>query len=480
MKRFSRFAAVMAGLLLVTAGSQAVLANCTQNAAVFPIFQCGFKGFFAPLPAGAGTITTAWWQLGYGNRGIANGIGGTGTEGTGIAPVGVFSGNDSGNAVLELTDAQSVLPQFPGIPAGALCSNFENSWGSVGTDGCSDNPRSTSGADNDNLMNRYFSEYGPGYYSTYYQIDYPMGVLLTESSGDWFALAFVANKQRATNQADRANDIGEGFFDLATVTNGSPNPIDPGKNSMIPWQAVPNLRVDATTFSNPADKQNSDRILALSWIPAVAVSDGSVRPSGRTLNNPGNGVGVLDQGPLIRYSVESAPITTATPDPGMLTWTSIAQTTGNTANVTVGPDTALRLRTIFGKAPQTSAVSTANAREGKLGDLGYDVAGDLTIIAGPLVSEKVLDLAAVRSKNEVLVTFRTSSEVSVSSVTVLAVSSKGEVVLKTVPAKEGTTGIGASYEVSLSAGELKGAKQVAVRLDGTSGLVSKSAPVNIQ
>jgi len=481
MKRFSRFAAVMAGLLLVTAGSQAVFANCSQNAAVFPVFQCGFKGFFAPKPADAGAISATWWQLGYGNKGISNGLNG-GTEGTGILPIGTFSGNDSGDGEIVLTDARSVLPQFAAnIPAGALCSNFENSWGTPGVDGCADNPRSTAGSDNDNLLNRYFDDYGPGYYTTNYQIDYPMAVLLTESSNKYFSIAFVANKQRATDQATRSQDIGEGFFDLATVTNGSPNPIDAGKNSMIPWQTIPKQRVDATTFSNPADKQNSDRLLALSWVPAVAVSDGSVRPSGRPLNNPGNGVGVMDQGPVIRYVVEGAPVTTATPDPETLSWAALAETTGSSANVTVGPDTAIRLRTIFGKKPATSAVSLTNAREGKLGDLGYEVVSGLTIIAGPLVSERVLDLAAVRGKSDVNVTFRTTSEVSLTSIAILAVSSKGEAVVKTISPKEGTTGVGASYELSVPVSELKGAKQIAVRLDGQGGsLLNKSAAVTIQ
>jgi hypothetical protein len=470
----------MAGLLLVTAGSQAVLANCSQNGAVFPIFQCGFKGFFAPKPADAGTISAVWWQLGYGNKGISNGLSG-GNEGTGIGPVGVFSGNDSGSSDFVLTDARSVLPQFPAIPVGALCSNFENSWGSVGADGCADDQRTTSSEDNDNVLNRYFDYQGPGYYSTNYQIDYPMAVLLTESNSKYFSVAFLSSKARPGTQSDKANDIGEGFFDLATISNGSPNPIDVGKNSMIPWQPIPKQRVDATTFSNPADKQNSPRLLALSWTAASATSDGSVRPSGRALNNPGNGVGVLDQGPVIRYIVESAPITSANPNPATLTWSPIAETSGNTANVTVGPDTAIRLRTAFGKKPATSAVSLANGREGKLGDLGYEVTSGITVIAGPLVSERVIELAAVRGKNEVNVTFRTTSEVSLTGISILAVNGKGEVAVKSITPKEGTTGVGASYEATIAVGDLKGAKQIAVRLDGQGGsLISKSAAVNIQ
>ena len=45
--------AVMASLLLVSAGASGLLANCTQNGEPFPVFQCGFVSWFAPPPAGA-------------------------------------------------------------------------------------------------------------------------------------------------------------------------------------------------------------------------------------------------------------------------------------------------------------------------------------------------------------------------------------------------------------------------------------------
>ena len=46
-------------------------AMCTQS--ILPIFQCGFVGWFAPPPAAAGTVSTVWWQLGYGNHNVNNG-----------------------------------------------------------------------------------------------------------------------------------------------------------------------------------------------------------------------------------------------------------------------------------------------------------------------------------------------------------------------------------------------------------------------
>ncbi len=83
MRKFSRLAAVMAGLLVMTAGSQVALANCTNFGPGFPMFQCGYTSWFAPAPAGAGNITAAWWQLHYGNSTFADGIGGSPLEGTG-------------------------------------------------------------------------------------------------------------------------------------------------------------------------------------------------------------------------------------------------------------------------------------------------------------------------------------------------------------------------------------------------------------
>ncbi len=62
-----------------------------------------------------------------------------------------------------------MLPQYASnIPAGALCSNYENSWSQPGVDGCADNPRAT--ADNDNKLNPYYSA------------TYGLGLLLDESS----------------------------------------------------------------------------------------------------------------------------------------------------------------------------------------------------------------------------------------------------------------------------------------------------------
>lgn len=502
MRKGFKLTAVMAGLLLATAGTSGVFANCT--ASVMPVFQCGFVGFFAPPPAGAGTVSAIWWQLGYGNNNINNGVSNPGTEGTGIAPVGTFSGNDSGIGTIYLTDADSVLPQYADqIPDGALCSNFENSWAAVGIDGCSDNPRTTAADDNDNLLNPYFSQtYGPNayYYTDNFQIDYPMAFLARESTNRFFALAIVASKARVGDRATRAQDISENFYDLATVNNGDPNPVDEfaGRNNMIPWQPVPKPRVDSVTGVSPG----TPRQLALSWDNVRLVHDSSNRPCGAVTDSPiaprttcpvNGGVGVLDQaqqaGGLCRFQLQTAPVTSATPDPSTLTWTNAGGeipcggTGVVTANLTVNPDTAVRVRTILGKKPRTVSTLLGQARLGATGDLGFEPTDcnanncvnspPLLIVGGGLVSEQAVETVAARNKNAITVNFRTTSELTVSSIDILG---KGDTVLKTVACKQCTTGIGDEYSVLLNSGDLKGSKELKVRLNGPDA-VSSSFPI---
>jgi hypothetical protein len=530
MRKVFSFMAVTAGLLLATAGTSAVVANCT--ASIMPVFQCGFVGWVAPAPqpgtplnpAGPppGAVSAIWWQLGYGNNNVNNGaISTAANEGTGIGSPGVFSGNDSGVAQgytastcgrtngqpgVTMTEARCVLPQYAAsIPVGALCSNYENSWAGAGIDGCADNPRTTAAADNDNLLNPYFgSTYGPcadplycdaPYYTTAYQIDYPMAILVRENTNRFFALAFLASKARVQVEGSpdppksRAADISENFFDLATISNGDPRPALtgpsgplPAKNNIIPWQLVPKPRVMSVTGTNP--KQ-----LSLQWDNIRMVNDGSTRPNAR-LVGPGQagGVGVLDQGILCRYQLQTAPITTANPDPTTLTWTNAGAAINcgsglvNTS-LTVNPDSAIRIRTILGKTPRTASTLLASARIGASGDLGFEAtdckanncvnSAPLIFVAGGLVSEQAVDTVAIRNKNAVTVSFHTTSELTVSSIDILG---KGDVVLKTVPCKQCTTGIGDDYSVLMTSGDLKGSKELKVRLNGP-GAVSPSFPI---
>jgi hypothetical protein len=497
MRKGFKVAAVMASVLLATAGTSGVFANCQQS--ILPVYQCGFVGWFGPAPAGSGQVTGIWWQVGFGNNGVNNGTAPTATqEGTGIAPTAVFSGNDSGVGTVYMTDADSVLSQYAAqIPDGSLCSNFENSWAASGIDGCADSARTTNSTDHDKVLNPYWGltyGYCPyddcPYETTSYLTDYPMAVMLRESTNRFFALAFVASKTRNGN----STDISEGFFDLAEVKNGQPNGISAfPKNNVIPWQPVPKPRVDSVTGVTPG----TPRQLALSWDNVKLYHDNTTRPTG---SRPAaavvaGGVGVLDHaddpGGLCRFQLQTAPVTTANPDPATLTWANAgaAIPCGGanpivTANLTVNPDTAVRVRTSLGKLPRTATTVLAQTRIGASGDLGFEPTNclanncvnspPLLIVGGGLVSEQAIDTVAARNKNAVQVTFRTTSELTVSSIDILG---KGDAVVKNVPCKQCTTGVGDEYSVLLNSGDLKGSKELKVRLNGPG---ATTAPFPVQ
>jgi hypothetical protein len=502
----TRFALVAAALSLLTPIAHA---NCTQS--VMPIFQCGYVGWFAPPPPGSGTVNSTWWQLGYGNNRVNNGVVATpANEGTGIAPAGVFSGNDGGLSrnYTYLTLADSVLPQYAAqIPDGSTCLNFEWSWAGVGVDGCADNPRTTSAFDNDNLLNPYWGgAYGycpdvsadcAPQYTTAYHIDYPMAFLLRESNNRFFALAFVASKARVDPYdppvpGGKAKDISENFFDLAEVSNGIPNPTIAGpavgKNNIIPWQMVPRPRWVSGWYVSP-----NEREIIVDWDNIQLIHDQSVRPNPRL---PSGGVGVLDQlsqGPLCRYQVQRAIVSSYTPDPSTLTWTNEgpeipcpAQGGAVSAQFIVPryETSAIRIRTILGKQPRTTATTLANCRQGACGDLGYEATDckadncvngpPMLLVYGPLVSEQAVDTVAERNRNAVVVRFRTTSELTISSIDILG---KGDAVVAGVPCKQCTSGSGDSYEILLTPGDLKGARELRVRLNGPDA-VSEPFPVH--
>jgi hypothetical protein len=475
-------------LLTLLAFPSTAHAMCTQS--IMPIFQCGFVGWFAPPPSGAGTVSTVWWQLGYGNNNVNNGATTTpANEGTGIAPAGVFSGNDSGLSApyARLTLADVVLPQYAAqIPDGSLCMNYEFSWAGAGVDGCADNPRTTNAFDNDNLLNPYFGGvYGTDYYTTWYQIDYPIAVMARESSNKFFALAMVTSRSRAADPVD----ISEGLFDLSQVANGDPNPVT-GKTNIIPWQPVPKVLLELVA-TNPQNPANRD--ITVSWNPIRLVHDGSSRMNGR-LSPRSEGVGVLDQmssaGGICRYQLQMAPLAFPGTDPATLAWSNVGSpipcpntSSGIRRSLTVPGDSALRVRTILGKTPVTFSVTLANCRTGLCGDLGFEATAcradncvdspPLTFIPGPLVSEQAVDTVAERNRNAVVVRFRTTSELTVTGIDILG---KLEAVVASVPCKECTSGVGADYEVVLTPGDLKGARTLRVRLNGP-GAVSPPFPV---
>jgi hypothetical protein len=517
---------LLAAAMLLPVSSSLIQANCTQS--IMPVFQCGFVGWIAPPPAGSGELSAIWWQLGYGNnKTIVTGIGETpALEGTGIGPPGVFSGNDSGLAAafsaspcarnngrpgLTLTEARCVLPQYAAqIPAGALCSNYENSWAGANIDGCADNPRTTNAGDNDNLLNPYFgSTYGPcadplscgyPYYTTDYQIDYPMAFLVHESTSRFFALAFVASKTRAVMGGDpssRGADISENFYDLAEVSNGDLNPSTAGpgagKHNIIPWQPVPKPRVASVTSQDP-----NTVTMSLQWDPVRLVHDGSTRPNPRT-NSPlvAGGVGVLDHldepGGLCRYQLQSSPVDMSHPnDPNFMTWTNLGSPiacgtppTPVQTTVTIPKTSALRIRTLLGKTPRTTSTTLANCRIGSCGDIGFEATrclNDACLDGPPILnlpcplgcaSEQAVDTVAERNRNAVTVRFRTTSEITVTGIDILG---KLDAVVASVPCKECTSGVGADYEVVLAPGDLKGAHSLRIRLNGP-GIVTEGFPV---
>jgi hypothetical protein len=207
-----------------------------------------------------------------------------------------------------------------------------------------------------------------------------MAVLVRESTNRFFALAFVASKARVQDPgspnppASRAADISENFFDLATVVNGDPNPTAgpaAGRNNIIPWQPVPVPRVHRMEQGAPA-------IVHLTWSNVRVVHDGSVRPSARTTAPlEAGGVGVLDQGPLVRYLVEGAPLDPSDPNADPVSWTPLAtleapQGPTVTWSSPVTAPMAVRVRTLLGKTPRTTATVIDACRLGACGDLGFE------------------------------------------------------------------------------------------------------------
>jgi hypothetical protein len=374
--RFRPWSVCALALLVCAAPVTPVFAMCTRS--TMPIFQCGFVGWFGPPPNGTGAVSAVWWQLGYGNRQVNNGAVPTDAqEGTGIAPAGVFSGNDSGLGPVYMTPAGDALPQYAAqIPNGSLCSNFENSWAGTGIDGCADSQRTSNVADHDFLLNPYWGiAYGPcwadncPYETTSYQTDYPMAMLLRESTNRFFALAFVASKTRHGD----STDISESFFDLGAVNNGDPNPVFPALNNIVPWQPVPVPRFAGVTPGSPP-------VVHLSWGNVRVVSDTSTRPTGFRAAAPviAGGVGVLDQGMLVRYVLETTPLSSGLdPNAPGLVWTpmsTIPAPSGAlvTANVNVPGNMAVRVRTLLGKTPRTASTLLDQARVGASGDLGFE------------------------------------------------------------------------------------------------------------
>jgi len=415
---FLALAAFISGIHLAGAVCDAPLQG-------FPIFQCADFAYFdqttdtgktVPIsidPNGRpSNVSVAFWQIGFGNRLINSGYG---TSGTGNQNLNTFNGNDNGLAPVGLKGGKSVNSMFP---VGSVCLTGNN-WANSGIDGCCDNVRSATmpQTSDDDILNPYYNVYYaraasyPGYYSLDWQQDYPIAVLLTESTGKFFAFAAVATLDRA-NDGSGGNgpcfpggggtnpapcDTRVGFYEFKAVNNGRMNPITTLPN-VVPWQEVPVPSINATPV-DPNDP-NSPETLDMSWPAALLYSDETIRPSTNPSMGSGSGfadgVGVNDIGdpnapafPLIRYRIEvaadtdttfSSPTQTLECSSGFPADSDPNCTSATSASLVVPGGQCVRLKTLFGKKPQTATTSIANCRVGKCGDLGYEVNSTRTCV----------------------------------------------------------------------------------------------------
>jgi hypothetical protein len=474
MKRGFKALAVLAAVAAAVAGPDA-FAVCTEFGG-FAAFQCAERAWFDGVPSG-GTVSAVFWQVGYGNNTLNSGLGSAGTGNSGLT---TFNGNDGGLWSVNLVLASSFF-SHASLPPDAICLG-NNNWANLGVDGCCDDFRDTGlpgGTGDDGVLNPLYNVYYqrngvPGIASDDWVVDYPMAVLLRESTGHWFALAAVASTPRTG-----VGDVRVGDYNFKDVGNGNSNPIT-GAMNIIPWQRIPGDRVpgDPSTnlvrnsaFADPNNLLSSNRILDLGWNLAAVHSDVSTRPStNSTMVAPG--AGVADMGPLVRYVVETQgivdpnnPYTSLNP----AGWTAVATIVSDpNTQITVAPDTCVRLHTYFGKEPQTATQTTANCRLGRCGDIGYDVVSAPACIGGPLVADGRIDnLIARRERGSVSVTWSTQHELNVRGFTVYAVTKKGAEVIGKVPCTACGNGLGATYEFKVQAAKLKGARTVEIVVDGT-------------
>lgn len=472
MKRGIKALAVLAALVAASAGPQA-FAFCDSGRETPAIFQCAERAWFEPLPAGAGSVSGVFWGIGFGNGEINDG---QDSRGVGVSGKSTFNGNDSGIAGLDILDAGSVIP---GAPVGSVCLG-SNNWANAGVDGCCDNPRDAYLAfTDDDLLNPEFDVQAnrtgyPGVPSSQWIQDAPMGVLLSESSGQYFALLAVASMVR-----NGPTDLRPGSFNLADVSNGSANPLT-GVNNVVPWQSVPGTPIsgDPTTefVRSAVVDANNNRVLDLGWKGAVLYHDGSSKPSTNSVVTglPGiTGMGVTDHPDLVRYVLESQAIVDPNDPLGSLNpagWSveSVTQVPdgsgGFTAQITVAPDTCLRLHTYFGLVPQTAVISTPNCRQGICGDVGIDLESAPACIGGALAADGLVKNArAVRDRGAVDVSFESQSELSVRNYKIYALTKQsGLVEVASLSCSECTTGGGGQYKVRIPMGQLKGARELEI------------------
>jgi len=384
MMRFpSRLAVPLAlsSVMLLAAAGPEPLASCRKSGG-FAVYQCGDRAWFDAPPPGTGSITALFWQIGYGNALINNG---SGTGGVGIAPPGVFSGNDSGLFTVSLVDARKAIGDDR-VPEGALCLGPAN-WENVGIDGCCDNARDPDMQQPmDGLLNPLFEPRSlirlRSFEATGARIqDYPLGVLLREETLGYFAVAAVATMERSGLE-----DVRQGHYTLADVKEGGLNPLSGAKN-VVPWQKAPEARVE---MQKPLEGDLWR--LKVVWDPVRVPGDATHRPSEAfEMDTPGHGVGVADMGPLVTYEIQKVRLIPTLIDASgypmreVLPWERSLLTGETSAEVDLEADACLRVVVHLGLVPRTRSASAKECSLGHCGDVGYLVAGPPVCRKGPLL-----------------------------------------------------------------------------------------------
>jgi len=380
----------------------------------------------------------------------------------------------------------------------------------------------------------------PGYYSLYWQQDHPMAALLTTiPDARYFAIAGVATLNRG-NLGDGTNgpcnmaapglndavcDPRPGFYAFKDVNNGQANPATGGTTfNVIPWQQVPRPRAACTAGCSGTGA----RTINFNWDPVRWYDDSSHRPSQNLAVGPAdatrqNGVGFGDFkvgtsgtnagnfAGMVRYNLQMAPVGAANLDPnGRLLFNTLAfaDVTGQTeigqpglnaagdpsglvtrTGLSVAPDTCWRVQVRFGKKSEATTTwpgaanqsGTAICRLGKCGDRGYNAASldpaVITCVGGSLVSEKAVDVTAVKKLGTVTLSWRMTAELALQGFNVYTVNGKGtQTKIGSVPCQACNTGESKDYSFVAPMTQIKGAKTIVLEVLSANG--NSKTPIN--
>jgi hypothetical protein len=384
----------------------------------------------------------------------------------------------------------------------------------------------------------YYASIGlPGYYNYTWHQDYPMAVLVKSiPDARFFAIAANSTQVRAgedhtptgpcaatpgSNLA--ACDFRPGFYNFKDIANGGVNPAT-GANNVIPWQQVPRPRAACIAGCTGT---TTNRTINFNWDPVKIYNDrrhvGTSHPAmggdlcneataclGGAINNPTRpaGVGAVDlmRNPngdpnnnwagLARYDLEVATVGAGNVDPNgsvlfntlvfaaVVGQTDIPQPgldlngdpTGQVVrnSVIAAPNTCYRVHVRFGKKPEITAITLANARIGRNGDRGYEVfsldPATITCVGGSLLSESAVNLQAVKKLGTVTLSWRMTSELSIEGFNIYAVSPKGvEKKIGSLPCQACNTGETKSYSFTAPMTAIKGAKTIVLEVLSSNG-----------